>query len=140
MTQVSTDASAMTGLTLDESNAFTYIQVPVSWHKYQQGPKVRACELPPDWVGERWPPQTILRPRYTRLGMGHTHAAYILLAINMAAILRAFQASSRSVRRSVPWPTPSAKALLAQCPLERQAQTESALNLEPLHPDEDVGD
>jgi len=80
---------------LDESNAFTHIVTPPSWWPFMAAPPVRAAELPARWTRGRWKRNQKLYLCYRRLGMGHTHAVFVLLEINKAAVKRAMQASAR---------------------------------------------
>jgi hypothetical protein len=52
------------------------------------GPAVQAKDLPIEWAGS-FPPRAWLRPQYRRLGVGFSHAVFILLSINFGAIRRA---------------------------------------------------
>ncbi len=88
LAQVHSADDSMEVATLDESNAFTPLVVPVWWQKYQAGPKVRAGDLPREWTRGRWKDDEWLRPQYRRLGMGHTHAVFILMRVNRVAIDR----------------------------------------------------
>jgi hypothetical protein len=69
----------------DESNAFSSVEVPFSWRAYQAGPRVRAGDLPASWTNNRFRPSDWVRPQYTRLAMGCTHAVWLLMLINLAA-------------------------------------------------------
>ena len=82
-------------MTMDESNAFTHIETPSSWWPHMAAPVVFARELPQAWVAGRWGPGARLRQRYRRLGMGHTHAAFILLTINRRYVGLTLQRSKR---------------------------------------------
>jgi len=81
--------------TLDESNAFTAVRTPETWWRYMCAPVVRAGELSDSWVAGRWPRSQKLRPAYTRLGMGSTQAAYLLMAINLHHIGKILLANGR---------------------------------------------
>ena len=59
------------------------------------GPTVRAGDLPEQWVRGRWPPSAKLRPQYRRLGMGRTHAVYVLCSINTYHIKLTIASSER---------------------------------------------
>ena len=82
-------------LTLDESNAFSHVITPEWWWPRMCGPAVRAAELPSGWTRGRWRKEEWLVPMYTRLGMGHTHSAAILLLINFRAVDIVIQANIR---------------------------------------------
>ena len=82
-------------LTVDQCNAFTYVEVPEHWWPYMTGPVIEAGRLPASWMNGRFSSHQRLRPWYTRLGMGHGHAAIILLLINGAVMLRAILATAR---------------------------------------------
>ena len=68
-----TDGSFFTAA-VDQSNAFTAVRVPAAWHVYQAAPRVQVKDLPDDWTQGKWQPHQYVRPCYTRLAMGHTHA------------------------------------------------------------------
>ena len=53
--------------------------------RHMEAPKVQAKELPSQWTDNKWGADTWLRPCYRRLGMGNTHAAFLLMAINAQA-------------------------------------------------------
>ena len=80
--------------TLDEANAFTHIQTPESWWPMMGGPAVYAKELPSSWVDPTWHPNLLIGPQYTRLGMGFSHAVFILQNINLEAAVRAVRSSA----------------------------------------------
>ena len=82
-------------LALDEGNAFTFLETPPWIRPLLSGPRVYASELPSSWTRKRWWGSTAPRPQYKRLPMGSTHAALIVLVINMDAADR----SSRRDRR-----------------------------------------
>ena len=71
---------------LDQSNAFTWLEVPRDWWLFQCGPRVRASELPASWVRGRWPPSRWLRPAYRRLAMGFTHAVALVVLVNLQIV------------------------------------------------------
>jgi len=80
---------------LDESNAFTHILTPSAWWPYMAAPPVRACELPTRWTRGRWKKHQKLYLGYRRLGMGHTHAVFILMEVNKAVTMQAMRTSAR---------------------------------------------
>ncbi len=86
LSQLHTSSSSVYTAAIDETNAFTFLEVPASWWPFQSGPRVRARDLPQDWVRGRWPGSTWLRPQYRRLAMGFTHAVFLLMAVNFAAV------------------------------------------------------
>jgi hypothetical protein len=86
---------------VDESNAFTPVIVPTFWRRLQAGPRIRARDLPPDWVGGRFAPSDWVRPQYRRLAMGHTHAVYILMKINEMIVSDAAIVLRRSAQLAV---------------------------------------
>ena len=88
-------------LSLDESNAFTHVITPSWWWPYMCGPPVLSNELPPAWEDGRWKRGVWVVPMYTRLGMGHSHSAFILLVINFGAIRRAIASSVDFVKTVV---------------------------------------
>ena len=71
---------------LDQSNAFSYVEVPTWWQELQAGPSIAINRLPPDWIESsglsHLPPSTKVAPRYTRLAMGHTHSVFLLMTLN----------------------------------------------------------
>jgi len=73
--------------TIDQSNAFTHSLAPSSWWAYMAAPPVRAYELPVRWTRGRWKKNQKLYLGYRRLGMGHTHAGFILMEINKAVTM-----------------------------------------------------
>ena len=83
------------GKMLDESNAFTFVVTPEPWWEYMKGPVIAAGDLPAEWTQGRREPHIKIQPRYTRLGKGHAHAAFILFQINLCAAARAIRAGSR---------------------------------------------
>ena len=93
--QVSATKGRQAVVALDENNAFTFIETPEYWWRFLGGPVVLCEDLPEEWTQGRWPPKTRLRPLYTRLPMGNTHAAMILLMINREAATRALRREKR---------------------------------------------
>ena len=73
--------------TYDESNAFTYLETPSWWWPWLAGLAVYAGPLPYSWAGH-FPPETLLRPWYRRLPMGHTHSVFLLMAVNFGSFYR----------------------------------------------------
>ena len=92
--QLSTADGKLAVATLDESNAFTHVVTPSSWWPWMTGPLLFARELPADWRDPLWPPDLAIRPQYQRLGMGHSHAVFILQTINLRGMRQALVASS----------------------------------------------
>eukprot|EP00969_Alexandrium_andersonii_P111908 4942678-Alexandrium_andersonii.AAC.1 len=72
--QVEAQDGACVMASTDESNAFSFVEVPSEWWVYQAGPAVRADALDPAWVAGRWSGARLLRPCYKRLAMGFTHS------------------------------------------------------------------
>ena len=79
LAQIRAEDVGFSTATVDQSNAFTSVCVPPAWHAFQAAPRVQARELPDDWVRGRWRPEQWVRPCYTRLAMGHTHAVFRLI-------------------------------------------------------------
>ena len=78
---------------LDQSNAFTYIEVPSWWLPYQAAPSIEAGNLPQDLLqacgmGDV-PSNTLIAPQYQRLPMGHTHSVSLLMSISRVCIDKA---------------------------------------------------
>mgnify|MGYP000114027833 CR=1 FL=1 len=71
---------------LDESNAFSFIEVPPSWRPYFAGPTIRCSDLLVHLRLQGWAAGLRVRPQYRRLPMGHALAAHLLIAINVRAI------------------------------------------------------
>ena len=88
LAQVDVRGGYLAVASVDQSNAFTHVFVPRWWRAYMAGPKVRASELPQDWVRGRWPADTWLRPQYRRLPMGHVYAVFVLALINLELMRR----------------------------------------------------
>ena len=74
---------------IDQGNAFTSLVTPRWWWPLLSGPEVLAGELPASWVRARWSGSIRLRPQYTRLPMGCTHAAFLLMVTNRHAAAKA---------------------------------------------------
>ena len=72
--------------TLDQSNAFTHIEAPPWWRRFQAAPRLRAAELPAEW-GKDFSPGAWVRPLYKRLPMGSTLAVFVLCMLNRVALL-----------------------------------------------------
>ena len=68
---------------LDEGNAFTILRTPEAWWRHHCSPTMLVRELDPRWVRGRWPGDRKVRAAYCRLGMGGTHAAYLLMQVNL---------------------------------------------------------
>ena len=47
---------------------------------------MKAKHFPVSWVAGRWSPDTLIRPLYTRLPMGSTHAVFILVVLNRLGV------------------------------------------------------
>jgi len=77
----------------DQSNAFSMVTTPACWWPFMAGPTLKVYEADPAWVDPSWPQNMDVRPFYTRLGMGHTHAAWILMCINMNIIESSLRAA-----------------------------------------------
>jgi len=92
LAQVAAHDAEFAALAWDQSNAFSMVVTPESWWPFMAGPPIHVYEADPAWVaasnpdGAPWSPSKLLRPLYTRLGMGHTHAAWILMQLNLAII------------------------------------------------------
>ena len=89
LSQMRADDDLLAFGSADEGNAFTTVVAPALWRFWQAAPKVRVGDLDPAWVQreearlQRTLPKGLrVHPCYLRLGMGHTHAAFILLTIN----------------------------------------------------------
>jgi len=86
---------------LDESNAFSYVEVPEWWTRWQSAPAIRADRLPRHlWEG-RFMAHEMLRPGYRRLAMGGTHAVFLLLVINRRAVEQAANRLRTEIRLQV---------------------------------------
>ena len=54
LTQMTVPDDVIHVASLDQSNAFTYIIVPLWWWPYQAAPCILASDLPPAWRAGRW--------------------------------------------------------------------------------------
>ena len=90
VTQIVSRSDRLVAALLDQSNAFTYVEVPEWWRAYQAGPSIRAKHLPAQWlVAQGLDPydgEQKLAPQYRRLPMGHTHSVFLLMTMNKAAV------------------------------------------------------
>ena len=93
LTQIVSESDRLVVACLDESNAFTYVEVPQWWRAFQSGPSIAARDVPASWLlSSGLDPcagDLMLAPQYTRLPMGHTHSVYLLMLINKAAVIDA---------------------------------------------------
>lgn len=87
--QVRAERDAFHARSLDLGNAFSMVEMPPSWWPFMCGPRVFAKELDRRWWRPGWTAGTVLRPAYRRLGMGSTHAAYLLMAMVLQLTYRA---------------------------------------------------
>ena len=76
LSQLSVGEDVMCCACLDQSIAFTNIEVPPWWLPYQAAPSIEAGNLHQDWLqacglGDV-PSSTWIAPQYRRLPMGHT--------------------------------------------------------------------
>ena len=94
VTQIGSSEAPACACTLDQSNAFTHVVTPEHWWVYMGGPRVKAGLLPRDWVAGRFDDDEYVSPVYQRLGMGHTHAAFLLMQVNMYVVARTLLLSS----------------------------------------------
>ena len=82
----------------DESNAFTYVEVPKWFWSWQAVPPLRAhsiWEKLPQELRDRVRWDEWIYPMYRRLAMGASHSVHILMDINVTTVGRAFQAARR---------------------------------------------
>ena len=101
--------------TLDESNAFSHVETPPSWWPYMGGPTVYAKELPREWRDPAWPPNLLIGPQYRRLGMGFSHAVFILQFINLAG-------ARRAVREARLWEEHNIQVFFLNMPKDRRTR------------------
>ena len=87
LNQATTEGDDSYAVALDEGNAFTYIETPCEWWPWLAAPAIRVRDLPPSWLRDEGlsylAPGAWIRPQYRRLPMGHTHAAHLLMFINL---------------------------------------------------------
>ena len=78
--QVQTLSDKLFLASLDQSNAFTYIEVPSWWRRYQGAPAIAAQEFPHEFLLQQGledcAPGFQLVPQCRRLAMGHMHAFF----------------------------------------------------------------
>ena len=80
--------------TLDESNAFSHVVIPESWRKYFAGPAIAARDVPAWARLPEWPDDLMIAPLYGRLGMGFSHAVFLLQTINLTRAIKVVEASA----------------------------------------------
>ena len=101
ITQAQTQDDNLSVLTMDESNAFTHVETPATWWPFMGGPLLKARDVPQERRDPSWPDGLWISPQYKRLGMGFTHAVFILQTINVLAIETAVRASARLSARHI---------------------------------------